>query len=120
MIPRFNVWLEIDGEVALSLWRIKLLAAIDEAGSISGGAAQMDVPYRIAWQKIHEMETRLEQQLVETQIGGRHGGGAQLTPIAHDYVTRFQQISQDVDTVLQRRFRDLFSPSASSHARTDQ
>lgn len=112
MEPKFNVWLEIESEVVLSLWRIELLTAVAQTGSISAAAAQMGVPYRIAWQKIHEMESRLGQKLVETQTGGKHGGGATLTPLAHTYIERFTQISHEIDTVLQERFQAIFPTTA--------
>jgi molybdate transport system regulatory protein len=66
MNPKFNFWLEQNGRVTLSICRVKLLEAIDKTGSISGGAAVMNVPYRIAWQKIHEMETRPSQKFITT------------------------------------------------------
>ena len=108
MEPKLNVWLEVEGEVVLSVWRVELLTAVSQTGSISAAAVHMGVPYRIAWQKIHEMESRLGQKLVETQTGGKHGGGATLTPLAQDYIDRFTQISHELDTVLQERFRDIF------------
>ena len=108
MKPKFNFWLEKDGEVALSIWRVKLLEAVGEAGSISGGAAVMNVPYRIAWQKIHEMETRLGQKLVETQIGGPDGGGAKLTPLAQSYIQKFNQFQEETQTLLQTQYKKAF------------
>lgn len=101
MTPKFNIWLEEDGNVIISLWRIRLLAAIGETGSISSAAAQLNVPYRIAWQRLNEMETRLGQQLVITQTGGRDGGGSQLTPLALSYITQFQTLSQEINALLQ-------------------
>ena len=109
MNPKFNFWLEIEGEVALSVWRVRLLQAVGEAGSISGGAAQMDVPYRIAWQKIHEMEKRLGQKLVETQVGGRSGGGATLTPAAQAYIEKFEQFSQEAVDFVNGRYQEIFT-----------
>ena len=91
MNPKFNFWLEKDGRVALSIWRVKLLEAVGEAGSISCGAAVMNVPYRIAWQKIHEMETRLGQKLVETQIGGPTVVSPALTPLAQSCIQKLNQ-----------------------------
>jgi molybdate transport system regulatory protein len=108
MKPKFNFWLEEDGEVALSIWRVKLLEAIDQAGSISGGATEMNVPYRIAWQKIHEMETRLGQKLIETQIGGPDGGGAKLTPLAQSYIQKFNQFQEETQTLLQSQYKKAF------------
>jgi molybdate transport system regulatory protein len=108
MKPKFNFWLEEDGEVALSIWRVKLLEAIDQAGSISGGATEMNVPYRIAWQKIHEMETRLGQKLVQTQIGGSDGGGAKLTPLAQSYIQKFNQFQEETQTLLHSQYKKAF------------
>jgi molybdate transport system regulatory protein len=113
MIPKFNIWLEEDGDVIISLWRIRLLTAIGETGSISSAAAQLGVPYRIAWQRLNEMETRLGQQLVITQTGGRNGGGSQLTPLAQAYITQFQTLSQEINTLLQTHFPTLRNPSGS-------
>ncbi|HRQ36845.1 MAG TPA: LysR family transcriptional regulator [Chloroflexota bacterium] len=108
MEPKLNVWLEMEGEVVLSLWRVELLTAVAQTGSISAAAAHMGVPYRIAWQKIHEMESRLGQKLVETQTGGKHGGGATLTQLAQEYIDRFNRLSQELDALLQERFPAIF------------
>jgi len=108
MKPRFNVWLQVDGQVALSIWRIKLLEAVAETSSISGAAVQMDVAYRVAWTKINEMETRLGQKLVETRIGGPGGGGAQLTPLAREYVAKFNSFSRDVEAYVFERYQETF------------
>ncbi|MFO7663755.1 MAG: winged helix-turn-helix domain-containing protein [Chloroflexota bacterium] len=97
MQPRYNLWIEVNGEVVLSLWRVELLRAIDATGSISAAAEQMKIPYRTAWQKINEMETRLGEKLVETQTGGPHGGGARLTPTAEGYIARFDRFAHDLE-----------------------
>ena len=44
MEPKVNLWIEIDDQVVLSRWRVELLAAIAETGSISGAADRMGVP----------------------------------------------------------------------------
>jgi molybdate transport repressor ModE-like protein len=62
------------------------------------------VPYRTAWQKINEMETRLGEKLVETQTGGRHGGGARLTPTAERYLIRFEHFVHDMERFVSDSF----------------
>ncbi len=52
MQPKFNLWIEKDGKVVLSAWRVQLLEAIEAAGSISAAAEQMRLPYRRAWEKV--------------------------------------------------------------------
>ena len=111
MNPRLNLWLESEGEVIFSIWRMELLQAVADTGSISAAAAAMDVHYRTAWQKINEMETRLEQKLVETQVGGTRGGGAQLTPLAQELIAAFAQLSQELDQQMQERFTAVLGPT---------
>ncbi len=114
MEPKVNLWIEIDEQVVLSRWRVELLKAIAEAGSISGAADLVGVPYRRAWEKINEMEQRLGVDLLDTQTGGSGGGGARLTPAALDYVARFQRFSQGIDAYVERHFRDAFEKKPGS------
>lgn len=97
LTPRTNVWLESGGEVALSRWRVELLQAIDRLGSISAAAESMNIQYRLAWQRVHEMEERLGVALVHTTTGGAGGGGAILTPAARDLIERFLTLADAVD-----------------------
>lgn len=110
MNPRLNLWLENDGEVVFSIWRMRLLQAVADTGSISGAAAVMDVHYRTAWQKINEMETRLGQKLVQTQVGGQRGGGATLTALAHNLIAAFAQVSQELEQQMAERVTAVLTP----------
>jgi len=103
-----NFWIEKDGEVVLSRWRVALLQAIDETGSISAAADRMGIPYRRAWDKVRECEKRLDEKLIDTQTGGHGGGGAQLTREGTEYVRRFQQFSSGLDELIRNRFREAF------------
>lgn len=108
MRPRLNLWIEQDGEVVLSDWRVSLLEAIAETGSISSAAARMNVPYHRAWDKIHEMEEGLKVKLVEAQAGGAGGGGAHLTPEGEAYVERFRKFQAGFKEQVERRFAETF------------
>lgn len=108
LTPRANFWLEKDGEVVLSTWRIRLLEAIAETGSITAGAEKMNVPYRVAWQKVQEIEERLGKPVLETQTGGRGGGGAQLTATGERYVREFHEFADGLHEVVRQRFREVF------------
>ena len=45
MEPKFNIWIEINGEVALSGWRLGLLRAVAETGSINAAAERLKIQY---------------------------------------------------------------------------
>ena len=52
-----KLWIESeDGHVALSEWRVTLLEAVREHGSLVAAARALGVPHRTAWQRIREME----------------------------------------------------------------
>jgi molybdate transport system regulatory protein len=103
-----NFWLEKDGQVALSSWRVSLLEAIEETGSISAAATKMGISYRRAWEKIQESEERLGIKLIETQTGGPGGGGSQLTPQAVRYVKQFKELTSGLNDIITQRFNQIF------------
>ncbi|MFQ5858662.1 MAG: winged helix-turn-helix domain-containing protein [Anaerolineae bacterium] len=109
MKPRANFWIEEEGEVVLSTWRVALLQAIAETGSITAGAEKMNVPYRVAWQKVREIEERLGRPVLETQTGGAGGGGAQLTPTGERYVKQFREFTRGLNDLVQQRYQEVFA-----------
>jgi len=111
LTPHLNLWLERDGHVVLSVWRVQLLAAIDQTGSITAAAERMQVQYRLAWDRLDQMERGLGLRLVDRHAGGAGGGGASLTAAGRDLVDRFNVLAEAVDGCLvghfQRSFGDL-------------
>jgi molybdate transport system regulatory protein len=108
LTPRINLWIESEGQVVLSKWRVKLLEAIREAGSISGAAEKMGVQYRLAWDRLEEMENGLGVRLVERHAGGAHGGGAWLTEAGREYIERFSRLAKQIDAVVGEQFEAAF------------
>lgn len=108
MEPKFNLWIEQDGVVVLSAWRVQLLEAIQATGSISAAAEQLKVPYRRAWEKLQEMEHGLGRKLVETAVGGAGGGGALLTAEGQQAVAKFKRFAADFDREVAARYELAF------------
>jgi len=108
MEAHINIWFEEQGKVGLSSWRVDLLAAIAQEGSISKGAERMEIPYRRAWEKIDEMESALGISLLDRTVGGPGGGGAALTNDARDLLRRFAEVRAAVEARLQERFEASF------------
>jgi molybdate transport system regulatory protein len=109
MEPKFNLWIEQDGVVVLSPWRLRLLEAIDATGSISAAAEQLKIPYRRAWEKLQEMEQGLGSKLVETAVGGAGGGGAQLTAAGRETMARFRAFAAGFDQAVAERYAAAFT-----------
>ena len=104
MQPKYNIWIEKEGNVVLSPWRVQLLEKIDELGSISAAAAKLDLQYRRAWERVHEIEQALGAPVLITTVGGPHGGSARLTPLAREAIQRFRAFTDGLEAEIIRRY----------------
>lgn len=105
---RSKCWVEDNGVLVLSDWRVDLLAAVDEMGSLSAAAQDFDVPYRVAWGKIKEIEGRLGYALLEGHSGGVGGGGTRLTPAGRELVARYNRFRAGLSELIEKRFKAEF------------
>ena len=110
--PRAKLWLEVDGKIALSEWRVALLEAVEETGSLAKAAERLGVPYRTASYKLREIEEHLGVRLLAGQSGGAEGGGSRLTPEGREMVRRWRAFSAGLDEWVAARFREAFAPLA--------
>lgn len=106
--PRSKVWIERDGQVVLSDWRLALLQAVDRSGSLAKAAEEMGVPYRTAWQRLKESEERLGLRLIDSQSGGAEGGSSTLTEAARDILHRYRLFTDGLVDLVDRRFKEAF------------
>ena len=96
----------------LSDWRVALLDAVDDTGSLSAAAVRLNVPYRTAWTRLREIEAGLGFKVLDTQIGGVEGGGSKLTPAARDVIDRFHRVADGVGGMVDARFHAEFPDGA--------
>ena len=108
MEVKYKVWLEKNGEVVVGSGKVGLLKMIDELGSIQKAAEEMKMSYRHAWGFIKAIEKHSRAKFVETQVGGRDGGGARLTPEGRDFLRRYQVFSNGLDEYIDKRFKRAF------------
>jgi molybdate transport system regulatory protein len=109
MEPRAKVWLEEGGKLVLSDYRVRLLALIDETGSLAEAAARMQLSYRRAWGKVREIEENLGAKLVESEAGGAGGGGSRLTDEGRRLVDVYQRFRSAAEQDLVREFARAFN-----------
>ena len=108
MQPRAKFWVEQDGRIVLSDYRVRLLRLIDETGSLSEAAAQMHLSYRRAWGKLREIEQNLGIKLVDSAVGGPGGGGSRLTDEGRRLVDLYDRFRADIDQRLTEEFTRTF------------
>ncbi|MBS7544967.1 winged helix-turn-helix domain-containing protein [Ancylobacter oerskovii] len=89
-----SIRIDLDPEGRIGPGKIALLEAIAQTGSISAAGRAMQMSYRRAWDLVDELGRILGEPVVVSQAGGRHGGGARLTPFGAELVERYRQIEQ--------------------------
>lgn len=94
-------------DIAIGPGKMDVLAAIRDAGSISGAARKMGMSYRRAWLLVETMNSCFERPLVETATGGKSGGGARLTPDGERVLSRYTAMMVEVDAVAERHLLAL-------------
>lgn len=87
--------------------KIALLKAISAMGSISGAAKSMGMSYRRAWLLVDAVNNALDHPAVVAEIGGRHGGGALLTPVGEKVVELYQTIQAQARVAADDELRAL-------------
>lgn len=75
--------------------KIALLEHVDEAGSISAAAKKMGMTYRRAWHLLETVQTVLNEDVIETSVGGKRGGGAKLTSVGRDLITLYREAESE-------------------------
>ncbi|MCI8971442.1 MAG: LysR family transcriptional regulator [Oscillibacter sp.] len=85
-----------------------LLEEVREKRSLRAAAASMGMAYSKAWRIIRTAEEALGCKLLDSTIGGRHGGGAALTKEAEALLAAYQSLREEVSAYAQERFREHF------------
>ncbi|SCZ78899.1 winged helix-turn-helix domain-containing protein [Acidaminobacter hydrogenoformans] len=97
MEAQFKIWLGDEGEKILGNGPVALLKGIEATGSLSASSRQMGMSYSKAWHVVRRLERHLGLSLVVKRVGGSKGGGATLTPEAHELIRRYEAMCAEVE-----------------------
>jgi molybdate transport system regulatory protein len=79
---------------AIGPGKIALLEAIRDTGSISAAARKLRMSYRRAWMLVDDLNRRLTKPVVQAAPGGKHGGGATLSPTGKKLVDLYRDVER--------------------------
>jgi putative molybdopterin biosynthesis protein len=96
LIPRFEVWLEVDGRRVIGSSEAKILEGIQRLGSFMAASKAVGVSYAHAWNLVDEMRRILGQPIVEAKRGGEFGGGARLTEAGLSLLNEYYELEKRV------------------------
>jgi molybdate transport system regulatory protein len=106
--PGLTLRILADRYPAMGPGKARLVAAIDETGSISAAARSMGMSYRRAWQLVEALNESFSEPVVMTATGGRRGGGARVTQLGRKLVRRYRVMENKASAAIAQDLR-LFS-----------
>ena len=92
---------------AIGPGKAALVSHIDETGSISAAARAMGMSYRRAWKLVEALNESFSQPVVLTAIGGRRGGGAQVTAFGRKLVRAYHRMENKASAAIQSELRQF-------------
>lgn len=106
-MARLTLRVDLDGAGSVGPGKIRLLESISEHGSIRGGAGALKMSYKRAWGLVQELETIFGAPVLETETGGRAGGGARLSPLGCAVVKQYRTAEREAARAAQQSMGKL-------------
>ncbi len=95
-----KIWLEYAGKPLIGKGGAKILEQIEKEKSISKATKKLGMSYRYVWDYIKRIEKNLGKPIIETQRGGRSGGGAKLTKLGKDILEEYKHVEEYLNKAL--------------------
>lgn len=97
--PTFKLWFEVGDDYVFGEGTYTLLEQIRKKKSISAAARATKMSYRHAWDLIKEIEEHLEEPVIRTQKGGKHGGKSELTTAGFSLLESYRKLKKAMTNV---------------------
>jgi len=102
-----RIRIAVGGNIAIGQGKADLLEAIGRTGSISAAARELAMSYRKAWMLVDEMNQCFPTPVVTAAKGGLRGGGAQVTALGQEALTRFRRIQAKAFAAIEGDVREF-------------
>lgn len=91
---QFRLRIRRGEDIAVGPGKIDLLEAIGDTGSITAAARRLGMSYRRAWLLVDTMNRCFKRPVVETEAGGKRGGGTRLTAVGAQVLQRYRRVEK--------------------------
>ena len=112
MSLKVRVRIDFDDLHSVGPGKVALLERMRDCGSLSQAARELDMSYRRAWQLLNSLNTSFNEPVIVTSIGGKGGGGSEITQLGLALIDTFRALEKDVTVLAQQRFKPLRSQVA--------
>ncbi len=113
-MANLSIRVDFDGAGRMGPGKVALLEGVARHGSISAAGKEMGMSYLRACELVAELNKTFDQPLVAAQAGGRHGGGAALTPFGEELVRHYRAIETKAEAAADAHLRALEDALAKS------
>ena len=91
----------LDAEAYIGPGRADLLEGIERSGSIGAAGKTMGMSYKRAWSLVQALNAGFGAPLVVTSRGGSEQGGAQLTDLGREVLSRYRAMQAATEAVIE-------------------
>lgn len=89
--------------------KVALLEAIGKHGSLTRAAAKLGYSYRYAWLLLDDLNRAFVEPVTRATIGGRRGGGVELTKFGSELIRRYQRATRRIDALGRNAFTPILA-----------
>lgn len=79
--------------------KVALLEGIETYRSVSEAARRMGISYRRAWLLLDSINKSFDTPATVNSVGGRGGGGAEITPFGALLIERYREVERKLNEV---------------------
>jgi molybdate transport system regulatory protein len=97
--------------------KIALLEAIHEKGSLTHAAVKLGMSYRYAWLLLEDLKRSFTEPVTRAMVGGRRGGGVELTQFGTELVRRYHLASKRIEAAARSTLAPLIRKAVARPAR---
>lgn len=105
---KYKLWIEKDGKKVFGDGPLDILHRVERSGSLRQAAAEINMSYSQAWNLIKSLEKRLEFNLLKRKVGGKKGGGSEITEEAKEMMMKFEIFHEKADQNLDLLYKEVF------------
>ena len=91
----------------LGTGRVELIELIGKHGSITKAARAMSISYRKAWQMVKDLNQISGKPMVEIKLGGKKGGGAQVTDFGREAIQKYYSIKDRANVFFDKVLKEV-------------
>jgi molybdate transport system regulatory protein len=95
-----NIWITTSKKEIIGKGRAQLLNEINNCGSIAQAAKNINLSYKKAWCMVKEMNTNYKEPIIKQIVGGKNGGGTNLTHYGLELLNNYNKIQTAFKTFI--------------------